>query len=210
MSLVAKCRQCRRANEKLFLKGERCFTQKCAMVKKAYPPGAHGRSRGRHRRGLSEFGQQLMQKQRLKKIYGILERQLKKYFREAQKQKGDTRENLVRRMEMRLDNVVFRLGWTKSRASARQLVNHGQVLVSGRRVNIPSYRVRVNDVINLRDKIKNSKLMENLAGSLKKYEAPQWLFLDKEKIEGKILSEPSGNDLGELTPIGFIVEFYSR
>jgi len=205
-----KCRQCRRVGEKLFLKGDRCFTPKCAMVKRAYTPGVHGRAGATRKRRFSEFGQQLIKKQAIKKTYGILERQLRRYFREASLQKGDTRENLMRKLEMRLDNVVFRLGWAKSRAAARQLVSHGHILINNRRVTIPSYEVRVNDIINLKERIRKSKLMENLTVVLKKYESPSWMVLDKEKIEGKILRQPGLNDLGDLTPIGLIVEFYSR
>ncbi|HCX27750.1 MAG TPA: 30S ribosomal protein S4 [Candidatus Portnoybacteria bacterium] len=204
----AKCRECRRIGEKLFLKGERCYTPKCAMVKRPYPPGAHGKT-GR-RGGPSEFGRQLRAKQRVKKTYGVLERQIKKYFREAQAQKGDSRENLMKKLEMRLDNVVYRLGWMKSRASARQLVNHGQILVNGKRVDIPSFQVKTEQVITLSNKIKKSKLMENLATSLKKYEPPKWLVLDKEKMEARILGAPDADDLGDLAPVGMIVEFYSR
>lgn len=204
----SKCRQCRAAGEKLFLKGERCFTTKCAMVKRAYPPGIHGKSRTR--RGASEFGRQLLEKQRLKKIYGVLERQLKRYFKEARAQKGDARENLMRKFEMRLDNVVFRLGWAKSRPAARQLVGHGHISLNGKRVNISSYEVRMGDIIGLREKIKKSKLVENLPVSLKKYEAPKWLASDKEKIEAKVLAVPGVDDLGDLAPVGLIIEFYSR
>jgi len=139
-----------------------------------------------------------------------LERQIKKYFREAQAQKGDSRENLMKKLEMRLDNVVYRLGWMKSRASARQLVNHGQILVNGKRVDIPSFQVKTEQVITLSNKIKKSKLMENLATSLKKYEPPKWLVLDKEKMEARILGAPDADDLGDLAPVGMIVEFYSR
>ncbi len=203
-----KCRQCRATGEKLFLKGDRCFTAKCAMVKRAYRPGIHGK-RGK-RRGISEFGRQLLEKQRLKKIYGVLERQLKRYFREARAQKGDARENLMRKFEMRLDNVVFRLGWMKSRSAARQLVAHGHILLNGKRVNISSYEVKAGDIIGLREKIKKSRLTENLAASLKKYETPKWLSLDKEKIEAKVLAVPGVDDLGDLAPVGLIIEFYSR
>lgn len=207
-SINAKCRKCRAAGEKLFLKGERCFTTKCSIVKRAYPPGVRGK-RG-SRRNISEFGRQLLEKQRVKKIYGILERQLKRYFKNSQSQKGDARENLMRKLEMRLDNVVFRLGWVKSRSAARQLVNHGHILINGKRSNIPSCEVRPGDVISLRDKVRQSKLFENLAAILKKYEAPKWLAQDKEKIEAKVLSVPGGDDLGELASVGLIVEFYSR
>ncbi len=204
----AKCKLCRRQGEKLFLKGERCFSPKCAMIKRPYPPGVHGRDKKQS--GLSEYGRQLREKQRLKRIYGILERQMKKYFLKAQAAKGDTRENLLRELETRLDNVVFRLGWATSRAAARQLINHGLVLVNGRRVNIPSFQVKKGQIITLKDRVKNSKLVEGLINKLKKYELPAWLKQDVEKLEAQVLSLPQANDLGELTPIGLIVEFYSR
>jgi len=203
-----KCRQCRRAGEKLFLKGERCFLPKCAMVKRAYPPGAQGNKK--RRGGASEYGRQLAQKQKVKKVYGIFERQLGKYFDEAQAQKGDTRENLIKKLETRLDNVVFRLGWMKSRSAARQLVNHGHVLVNNRCVNVPSYQVKKGDVISIKEKTKKSKITENLVASLKKYEAPAWLLQEKEILEAKVLGLPEGEDLGDVSSLGLIVEFYSR
>jgi small subunit ribosomal protein S4 len=205
-----KCRQCRHTGEKLFLKGERCFTPKCAIIRRTYPPGARGKAGAARKRSSSEYGQQLVKKQSIKKTYGIMERQLKRYFREASLQKGDTREILLRKLEMRLDNVVFRLGWVKSRAAARQLVNHGHVLINNRRVTIPSGGVKAGDVISLKDTIKKSKLLENLAVVLKKYEPPTWLALDKEKIDGKVIKQPGVEDLNDLAPIGLIVEFYSR
>ena len=182
------------------------------MVKRAYPPGVQGRraSGKKHRRAGSEYGQQLVQKQFIKRMYGVMERQLRKYFNESLFQKGDTRENLIRRLEMRLDNVIFRLGLAKSRASARQMASHGLVLVNGKRVTIPSYQVKAGEVITLKEKTKKSKLTENLAVVLKKYESPSWLFLDKEKIEGKVLSPPGLDDLGDLAPLSLIIQFYSR
>src|SRR3989344_1992414 len=203
-----KCKQCRRTGEKLFLKGDRCFSTKCAVAKRPYAPGRTGKNA--RRGGLSEFGRQLMQKQKIKKIYGVLERQLKKYFIEAQAQKGDARENLLRKFEIRLDNVIFRLGWAKSRPAARQLVNHGDILINGQRVSIPSYQVKMGEVITLTDKINKSKLIENLLVSLKKYEAPTWLAPESGKIEAKVLAAPAGDELGDIMPIGLIVEFYSR
>lgn len=194
--------------EKLFLRGERCFSPKCGMVKRAYGAGAHGKSR--RRGGLSEYGQQLKAKQRVKRFYGTLERQFKKYFLQAEAQKGDTRENLLRKLETRLDNVVFRAGFAKSRPAARQLVNHGHILVNGRRVTIPSYEVKAGDMIVLKDRIKKSRLMENLATELKKHEEPKWMLLNKENFELKIVSAPGAEELGDLTPVGLIVEFYSR
>lgn len=203
-----KCKQCRRASEKLFLKGERCFLPKCSMVKRPYPPGMTGKNT--RRGGLSEYGRQLMQKQKIKKVYGIFEKQLKKYFKEARSRQGDTREILMRKFEKRLDNVIFRLGWSRSRAAARQMVNHGHVAINGKRVSIPSYAVKKNQVIGLTDRANKSKLTENLLAFLKKYEPPTWLFQEPDKIEAKVLGEPGVEDMGDITPIGLIVEFYSR
>jgi len=205
----AKCRQCRRSGEKLFLKGERCFLPKCAMVKRAYPPGAQGNKKTR-RGGNSEYGRQLAQKQKVKKIYGIFEQQLKNYFDEARAQKGDTRENLIKKLESRLDNVIFKLGWMKSRSAARQLVNHGHVLVNNRPVDVPSFRVKKGDKIALKEKINKSKLIEGLMESLKKYETPVWLAQEKDVLEAKVLDLPEGADLGDISALGLIVEFYSR
>lgn len=208
--ISSKCRQCRQAGEKLFLRGERCYGAKCGMVKRAYPPGAQGKKSSGRRRTVSEFGKQLKEKQRVKIIYGILERQLRKYFEEASAKKGDARENLVRRLEMRLDNVIFRLGFAVSRNAARQLVSHGHILINGKRVNIPSYEVRTGETISLGQRISKSKLTEGLAVSIKKHQPPVWLALDKEKMEAKVLSGPTIDDLGDLAPVGLIIEFYSR
>lgn len=192
------------------MKGERCFSPKCAMVKRPNPPGIHGNRRGKRRGGISEFGKQLAEKQRLKRIYGIGERQFNKYVKEAVAAKSDTREILLRRLESRLDNVIFRLGWAKSRAMARQLIGHGHILINGKRVNIPSYEVKKDETLALIPKIKASGLMKDLPAVLKKYEAPAWLSLDKEKIEAKVLNQPSADELGDLNPVGLVVEFYSR
>ena len=146
----SKCKKCRRAGQKLFLKGDRCFGPKCAMVKRPQPPGIHGK-RAR-RGGTSEYGKQLAEKQRLKIIYGLRERQFKKYVKEAMAKKGDSREILSRKLEMRLDNIIFRLGWARSRSLARQLVGHRHILVNGKRVNIPSYVVGLNDEVSFREK----------------------------------------------------------
>ena len=182
---------------------------KCAIVKRAYPPGAQGNKKAR-RGGNSEYGRQLAQKQKVKKIYGIFERQLKNYFDEAQTQKGDTRENLITKLETRLDNVIFRLGWMKSRSAARQLVNHGHVLVNNRPVDVPSFRVKKGDVISLKEKINKSKLVENLVTSLNKYEPPVWLAQEKGVLVARVLGLPEGEDLGDVSSLGLIVEFYSR
>jgi len=179
------------------------------MVKRAYPPGAQGNKKTR-RGGNSEYGRQLAQKQKVKKIYGIFEQQLKNYFDEARAQKGDTRENLIKKLESRLDNVIFKLGWMKSRSAARQLVNHGHVLVNNRPVDVPSFRVKKGDKIALKEKINKSKLIEGLMESLKKYETPVWLAQEKDVLEAKVLDLPEGADLGDISALGLIVEFYSR
>lgn len=203
-----KCKQCRRAGEKLFLKGERCLTVKCAMTKRPYAPGNQGKNT--RRGGLSEYGRQLAQKQKVKRFYGVLERQLKKYFTEAQAKKGDTRANLMIKLETRLDNVIFRLGWSKSRPAARQLVNHGHVLVNNKRVSISSYQVKKGEVITLTGRTIKSKLTENLLAALAKHETPTWLVQEKDKFEARVLGAPTGEDLGDLSPIGLIIESYSR
>jgi len=177
------------------------------MVKRPYPPGVHGKSR---RRGLSEYGRQLSEKQRLKRIYGILERQMKKYFLKAQSAAGDTRENLLRELETRLDNVIFRLGWASSRAAARQLISHGLVLVNQRGVSAPSFQAKKGQIISLKERAKKAKQTEEMAAKLKKYETPVWLKSDAEKMEAQILAMPQGSELGDLAPVGLIVEFYSR
>jgi len=209
--LNPSCKKCRRAGEKLFLKGDRCFSQKCAMVKRPDPPGIHGKGSKRKRRGgISEFGKQLAEKQRLKRIYGISERQFKKYVKEAMTAKGDTREILMRRLEMRLDNILFRLGWARSRTMARQLVSHGHILINEKRVSIPSYQVKKDQVISLGPKIRQSNLMKDLSTLLKRFEAPVWLASDKDKIEAKVLNQPTADDLGDLNIAGLVAEFYSR
>lgn len=203
----AKCRKCRRIGDKLFLRGERCFSAKCALTRRAVSSGKKGKGR---RGGMSEFGRQLSEKQRVKMAYGVLERQFKNYFEKAQGEKGDTRQNLIELLENRLDNVVFRLGWAKSRAAARQLVNHGHILVNGKKLDIPSYQVKVNDRISPKEKIKKSKLIEEIIPSLKKRELPGWLGMDPETMEAKVSGRPSIDDLGDLSSVGLIVEFYSR
>jgi len=207
MILDSKCKKCRRAGQKLFLKGERCFSQKCAMTRRPYPPGVHGKS---FRRRMSEYGQQLAEKQKVRYAYGVSEHQFKKYFKEIVKQKGDKEEIFIRKLEVRLDNVVFRFGWAKSRRLARQIVSHGHILVNQRKVNIPSYQVKKGDVIKIKEKSKKLALFKNMEISLKKYEVPEWLSLDKKKIEGKIKDEPKIDNLSEFGEISMIIEYYSR
>jgi small subunit ribosomal protein S4 len=207
MIIDSKCKKCRRVGQKLFLKGERCFSQKCAMIRKPYIPGLHGRSR---RRRISEYGQQLTEKQKVRHTYGISESQFKNYFKEIVDQKGNKEELLVYKLESRLDNVVFRLGWAQSRRLARQIVNHGHILVNQRKVNIPSYQAKKGDVIQIKERSKKIALFRDLKTTLKKYEAPAWLSLDKQKLEGKIISQPKAADLGKIGEIGMIIEYYSR
>jgi len=203
----SKCKKCRRASQKLFLKGERCFGQKCAMIRKPYIPGLHGKSR---RRRISEYGQQLIEKQKVRCVYGISEKQFKNYFKEIIEQKGNKEELLVKALESRLDNVVFRLGWAQSRALARQLVNHGHILVNQRKMDIPSYRVKKGVIIQIKEKSKKLTLFSDLKTILKKYEAPSWLSLDKQKLIGKIINQPQIADIGKVGEIGMIIEYYSR
>ena len=204
----AKCKKCRRANQKLFLKGERCFGPKCAMTRRPYAPGVHGKA---FRRRSSEYGQQLTEKQKVRYVYGVSETQFKNYFKEiAKKREGDKEELLIRRLESRLDNVVFRLGWASSRRMARQAVNHGHILVNKRKVDIPSYGVKPGDVIQIKEKSRKSNIFENLKASLKKYDAPAWLSLDKDKIEGKVKNMPNIEDMDRVGEISKIIEFYSR
>ena len=204
----AKCRKCRRAGEKLFLKGDRCDSPKCAMVRKAYPPGMHGKNVGR---GLSEYGKQLAMKQKIKRIYGVMEKQFKKHFDEIRNKEGVTGDLLMKRLELRLDNVVYRMGFADSRPLARQLVGHGAFEINGKKVNIPSYRVKVGDLITVRDNKRNKNYFKNRIQILKnRKDFPSWISFDAKKLEGKVLASPSG----EKTEVGvdpqLIVEYYSR
>ena len=205
--LGAKCKLCRREGEKLMLKGDRCFTAKCAVVKKNYPPGIHG-PKGRARQ--SGYNLQLREKQKAKKIYNMLEKQFKLSFERAMNQKGDVGENLMKILETRLDNVIYRLGFADSRASARTYVNHGHFTVNGGKVNIPSFNVKTGDIIKIKKSSQTSKQFSNLAEKLKKKEIPGWLNLDLKDFGAKVLHQPSKEffELKINTPM--IVEFYSR
>ncbi|MFH2105520.1 MAG: 30S ribosomal protein S4 [Parcubacteria group bacterium] len=207
-NLDPKCKRCRREGEKLFLKGERCFTQKCAVVKRNYPPGQAGPNQMRNK--VSEFGIQLREKQKAKKLYGILEKPLRNYFREANKQKGATGETLIRLLEMRLDNAVFRLSFAKSRSLARQMVSHGHVLVNGKRVSIPSYQVKVGDVVEVGEGARKKKGFANLVEEISKEEIPKWLEIDSKGAKGTVIREPVTDDIGHKINTSIIVEYYSR
>jgi small subunit ribosomal protein S4 len=206
----AKCKICRRLGVKLFLKGEKCLTPKCPMTKKPYPPG---QKRKRRTRGLSEYGKELKEKQKLKNWYNLTERQFRKYVRETLKARGrvgDTSTLLIKALENRLDNVIFRLGFTPSRATARQLISHRHVLVNDKVVNIPSYSVKKGDKINLKPSSIKKNIFRNLPTILKKHNPPSWLKLEAEKLEGKVVGEPNLEEAAPPAEISSIFEFYSR
>lgn len=205
----AQCRKCRRAMEKLFLKGDRCNGPKCAMIKRAYIPGVHGKKMSRGNR--SEYGTQLSAKQKIKRIYGVMERQFRKHFDDVKNKKGVTGDLLLIRLETRLDNVVYRMGFASSRALARQLVNHGLIAVNGRKVSIPSYEVKVGQVISIKTGKEQKNYFKNLDQVLKnKQDFPGWISFDNQKMEGKIVSLPVRDDIGTNVDAQVVVEFYSR
>ncbi len=203
----AVCRLCRRQGEKLFLKGTRCFTEKCAATKRAFPPGQHGQGR---RSKLSNYGLQLREKQKVKRIYGVLEKQFRKYFHIASKTKGVTGKVLLQLLERRLDNVVFRMGLGISRSQARQIVRHNMITVNSRRVNIPSFLVDKDDVIQIKTKDKAlNKIKENLETS-KDRTVPPWLEFDRNEMKAKVLRLPEKEDTQQQIQEQLIVELYSK
>ena len=200
------CRLCRREGMKLFLKGERCFTDKCSIERRNYPPGQHGQARPR----FSDFGNQLREKQKVRRIYGVLERQFRKTVKEAERARGITGEMLLALLERRLDNVVHRLGFASSRSEGRQLVRHGHFSVNGRRMSIPSARVKKGDLVGLTERGKKAARIE---GSLQTVDAramPAWLSLDIDKKEGEIIGEPAREEITLPIQEQLIVELYSR
>ena len=208
----SKCKICRRLGAKLFLRGERCLSPKCAMVKKPYPPG---QKRKRRRRGgaLSGYGKELREKQILKNWYNLREKQFRKYVREVLEKRGkveDATQLLIRELESRLDNVIFRLGMAASRFQARQLVSHGHFLVNGKPINIPAYHVKKGDEITIRPSSQKKNIFQNLPTLLKKYQPPSWISLNLEKLEGKIKGEPTLEEAAPPAEISAIFEFYSR
>lgn len=205
----AQCRKCRRAMEKLFLKGDRCNGPKCGMVKRAYIPGVHGKKMSRGNR--SEYGVQLSAKQKIKRIYGVLEKQFRKHFNDVKGKKGVTGDLLLIRLETRLDNVVYRMGFGASRAQSRQLVNHGLIAVNGRKVSIPSYEVKVGQTISIKAGKEQKNYFKNLDQVLKnKQDFPSWIVFDNQKYEGKIVSLPSREEIGTNVDAQIVVEYYSR
>ncbi|MBZ0115039.1 MAG: 30S ribosomal protein S4 [Thermoanaerobaculia bacterium] len=201
------CRLCRRERMKLFLKGERCFKEKCAIERRGYPPGQHGQRRGRRS---MNYGPQLREKQKVKRIYGVLEQQFRKYFRQAERHKGITGENLLILLERRLDNVVYSLGFASSRSQARQLVRHGHVQVEGRKVTVPSFQVRDGQVIGIREASRKNDFIRTAIESARGRGIPEWLVLDDENYSGKVQSLPSREDIKLPIQEQLIVELYSR
>lgn len=206
-NLDPKCRQCRREGEKLFLKGEKCFTDKCGVEKRNFPPGQHGQRRNSR---LSDYGVQLREKQKLRRIYGVLEEQFRSYYAEADRQKGVTGENLLQLLECRLDNVAYRMGIGASRTEARQIVRHNSILVNGKRVNIPSYQVKAGDVISVAEA---SKAQLRIKGSLEAAEQrgfPEWLEVDIKAFKGTFKAKPQRDDLPATINESLVVELYSK
>lgn len=202
----ASCRLCRREGEKLFLKGERCYTNKCGVSRRPYAPGQHGQQKKK----LSEYGIQLREKQKARRFYGILESQFSKYFEMAANKKGITGENLLQILETRLDNVVYRLGLGTSRAEARQFVTHGHFIVNGHKVNIPSYLVKVGDVISVKEKSRSSSRVKEISEIAGGRAVPKWLEYDPENYTGKVVALPAREDVDLQIKEYLIVELYSK
>lgn len=206
-NLDPKCRQCRREGEKLFLKGEKCFTDKCAIERRSYAPGQHGQKSGQR---LSGYGVQLREKQKIRRIYGVLERQFRKVYAEADRKRGQTGENLLQLLEGRLDSVAYRMGFGASRAEARQVVRHNGVLVNGKRVNIPSYTLRPGDVVELADANKAHLRVKAALEAAESRGFPEWLEVDAKAGKGVFKAFPQRAELPATLNEGLVVELYSR
>ena len=202
----AVCRQCRREGQKLFLKGDRCYTQKCALECRGYAPGQHGQGRSK----TSEYGSQLREKQKVRRYYGVLEKQFRGYFKRAKSMEGQTGENLMTILETRLDNVVFRLGFARTRKEARQMVTHGHICVNGRRVDIPSFRVRPGELVSVAPKAKELLVVKSALVSNERVQVPAWLEIDIEKLQGSVLSLPTRDQIDLDINEQLIVELYSK
>jgi len=206
-NLDPKCRQCRREGEKLFLKAEKCFTEKCAIEKRNYPPGQHGQRRSSR---LSDYGVQLREKQKLRRIYGVLEKQFRSYYAEADRKKGITGENLLQMLESRLDNVAYKMGLGGSRTEARQIVRHNSILVNGKRVNIPSYQVQPGDSISVADQSKDQLRIKSALEAADEIGLPEWLEVDVKKLTGIFKNRPERDDLPSTINESLVVELYSK
>jgi small subunit ribosomal protein S4 len=200
------CRLCRRENLKMYLKGDRCYTDKCAIERRPYPPGQHGQGRAK----FSEYGVQLREKQKVKRMYGLLERQFELYYARAAAKKGKTGENLLQALELRLDNVVFRAGFADTRNESRQLVRHGHFKVNGRRVNIPSFGLKTGDTIEVQDKSRKVVRLTEALETVDRRGVPQWLEVDKKSFKAKLKASPAREDLTMPINEQLIVELYSK
>jgi len=204
------CKLCRREGGKLYLKGEKCYTEKCPFERRSYPPGQHGKVASFRRRKLSDYSMQLREKQKARRIYGVLERQFRRYYHEAERRSGLTGENLLAVLESRLDNVVYRLGLADSRAQARQLVQHGHFTLNGRKTDIPSALVRPNDMVGVRPESRSNTYFKERRDLLGKREVPAWLSLDEQTMDGRVLALPTRQEIDAPVSEQLIVEFYSR
>ncbi len=203
----ASCRLCRRENLKLFLKGDRCYSDKCSFDRRSFAPGQHGQNRFRK---VSDYAVQLREKQKVKQMYGMLEAQFRRYFEKAERNKGVTGENLLIMLERRFDNALYRIGFASSREQARQMVRHDLFLVNGRKINIPSYQVRLGDVISLREKHqKNAMIVDNIEGAARRG-VPSWIELDKSKFQGTVKALPNRDEITMPIQEQLIVELYSK
>ncbi len=205
--IEAKCRLCRREGEKLFLKGEKCFTDKCSIERREYAPGQHGQKSGMR---LSDYGHQLREKQKVRRIYGILERQFRSYYKAADRRKGVTGENLLQLLESRLDTVVYRMGFGASRSEARQVVRHNAILVNGRRVNIPSYSVRPGDVVEVTGAAKTQLRIKGAADAAEGRGFPEWIAVDIKALKGTFKALPLRSELPATINEHLVVELYSK
>ncbi|MGB9150741.1 MAG: 30S ribosomal protein S4 [Burkholderiales bacterium] len=206
-NLDAKCRQCRREGEKLFLKGEKCFTDKCAIERRAYAPGQHGQKSGAR---LSDYGKQLREKQKVRRTYGILERQFRNIYKEAERGTSVTGENLLQLLESRLDTVVYRMGFGASRAESRQIVRHNGISVNGKRVNIPSYLVRAGDMVEVADKTKVHLRVKAALAAAEQRGFPEWIEVDAKHFKGTFKAVPQRSELPATINESLIVELYSK
>jgi small subunit ribosomal protein S4 len=206
---VAKCKQCRREGEKLFLKGDRCTTQKCAVLRRNFPPGIHGATKQSR---VSEYGKQLREKQKAKRVYLLREKQFRKYFDMSLKLKGVTGDNLIGLLETRLDNVVYRLGLAKSRALARQVVNHGHITVNDRKTNVGSFQLKEGDEVSIREQDLDKNYFKELLKSMNRDIVPAWLSLEVRgnNVVGKVVAKPTLRDIDQSIDTHTIVEFYSK
>jgi small subunit ribosomal protein S4 len=206
-NLDPKCRQCRREGEKLFLKGEKCFTDKCAIERRSYAPGQHGQRSGMR---LSDYGKQLREKQKMRRTYGVLERQFRKTYADASRTKGVTGERLLQLLESRLDNVTYRMGFGASRSEARQVVRHNAIQVNGRRVNIPSYQVRPGDVIEVAERAKAQLRIKAAVEAVESRGVPEWLELDAKAMKGTFKALPARSELPPTINESLVIELYSK